>query len=99
MRISDWSSDVCSSDLDGKVVGVVNLDMPVLLYDFTDVVAFGAEHSTLGPIVERAAGRMDVALAEDPMPEQGLFTRSDHYRFVQEEIGRESWREIVGPYV
>src|SRR3546814_812953 len=58
--------------VDGKVVGVVNLDMPVLLYDFTDVVAFGAEHSTLGPIVERAAGRMDVALAEDPMPEQEI---------------------------
>lgn len=72
--------------VDGKVVGVVNLDMPVLLYDFTDVIAFGAEHSTLGPIVERAAGRMNVALAEDPMPEQGLFTRSDHYRFVQEGV-------------
>src|SRR3546814_3427396 len=29
---------------------------------------------------------MDVALAEDPMPERGLFTRSDHYRFVQEGV-------------
>lgn len=67
----------------GKVVGVVNLDMPVLLYDFQDVVAFGAEHSTLGPIVERAAGRFGVTLSPDPMPEENLFTRSDHYSFVQ----------------
>ena len=26
---------------------------------------------------------MGVAVAPDPLPEQGLFTRSDHYRFVQ----------------
>lgn len=71
---------------DGKVVGVVNLDMPVLLYDFQDVIAFGAEHSTLGPIVERAAAGMNVALSPDPLPHEGLFTRSDHYRFVQEGV-------------
>lgn len=72
--------------VDGKVVSVVNLDMPVLLYDFTDVIAFGSEHSTLGPIVERAGARMGVKLIDDPLPEQGLFTRSDHYRFVQEGV-------------
>jgi hypothetical protein len=72
--------------VDGRIVGVVNLDMPVLTYDFTDVIAFGAEHSTLGPIVERAAARMSVALTPDPLPEQGLFTRSDHYMFVREGI-------------
>jgi hypothetical protein len=72
--------------VDGRIVGVVNLDMPILTYNFTDVIAFGAEHSTLGPIVERAAGRMNVALSPDPLPEQGLFTRSDHYMFVREGI-------------
>ena len=72
--------------VDGRVVGVVNLDMPVLLYDFSDVIAFGSEHSTLGPIVARAAGRMNVALSPDPLPQEGLFTRSDHYRFVQEGV-------------
>lgn len=70
----------------GKVVGVVNLDMPVLTYDFTDVIAFGAEHSTLGPIVARAAGRDKVSLSPDPIPEQGVFTRSDHYMFVKQGI-------------
>jgi Zn-dependent M28 family amino/carboxypeptidase len=70
----------------GKLVGVVNLDMPVLLYDFTDVIAFGAEHSTLGPIVKRAGAQMNVALAADPLPQENLFVRSDHYRFVQEGV-------------
>jgi hypothetical protein len=67
----------------GRVVADVNLDMPILLYDFKDVVAFGAEHSTLGPIVERAAARMGVTLSPDPMPEEQLFVRSDHYSFVK----------------
>ncbi|HEX9947785.1 MAG TPA: M28 family metallopeptidase [Allosphingosinicella sp.] len=70
----------------GKVAAVVNLDMPVLLYDFTDVIAFGAEHSTMGEAVARAGRSMGVALAEDPLPTEGLFTRSDHYRFVQEGV-------------
>ncbi|HEX8621063.1 MAG TPA: M28 family metallopeptidase [Allosphingosinicella sp.] len=70
----------------GTVAGVVNLDMPVLLYDFTDVVAFGAEHSTMGEAVARASRGMGVALSDDPLPQEGLFTRSDHYRFVQEGV-------------
>lgn len=72
--------------VDGRVVGVVNLDMPVLTYNFEDVIAFGAEHSTMGPTVARAAARMGVGLIPDPLPEQGLFTRSDHYRFVQQGV-------------
>jgi len=67
----------------GPMVANVNLDMPILTYDFTDVVAFGAERSTIGEAVRRAAGRLGVALSPDPMPEEGLFTRSDHFRFVE----------------
>ncbi|WP_348635594.1 M28 family metallopeptidase [Sphingobium sp. Sx8-8] len=69
-----------------KLVGVVNLDMPILTYDFQDLIAFGAEHSTLGPIVEKAAKAEGIALSPDPLPAEGLFTRSDHYRFVQEGV-------------
>jgi len=68
------------------VVANVNLDMPILTYDFTDVVAFGAEHSTMGPLVAAAAATEDVSLSPDPMPEQNVFTRSDHYSFVQAGI-------------
>ncbi len=71
---------------DGEVVAVVNFDMPMLLYDFTAVVAFGAENSSLGPIVDEAARSVGVALSPDPIPEEGVFTRSDHYRFVQQGI-------------
>ncbi len=67
----------------GKMVANVNLDMPLLFHDFTDVVAFGSDRSGIGPAVRRAAARMGVALSPDPMPEEGLFTRSDHYRFVE----------------
>ena len=64
----------------------VNLDMPVLLYPFTDVIAFGADRSTVGEAVKLAAGRVGVALSGDPMPDEGLFTRSDHYRFVEQGV-------------
>ncbi|WP_369404254.1 M20/M25/M40 family metallo-hydrolase [Sphingomonas soli] len=70
----------------GKVVANVNLDMPILLYDFQDVVAFGAEHSTLGPIVEAAGAKMGVTLSPDPMPQENLFVRSDHYSFVKQGV-------------
>jgi Zn-dependent M28 family amino/carboxypeptidase len=70
----------------GNIVGNVDLDMPVLLYPFTDLIAFGANHSSLGPIVAQAVAPMGVKLSPDPMPEQGLFTRSDHYMFVRQGV-------------
>lgn len=67
----------------GPMVANVNLDMPVLTYDFTDVVAFGSERSGIAAAVRRAAARTGIALSPDPLPDEGLFTRSDHYRFVE----------------
>jgi Peptidase family M28/PA domain len=94
-----------------QIVGNVDLDMPLLLYPFTDVIAFGANHSTLGPLVAKAAGEMNIALAPDPMPEQGIFTRSDHYMFVKQGVaavflatgfsngGEKHWAQyLAGPY-
>ena len=69
-----------------NIVANVNLDMPVLTFDFQDVVAFGAERSALGPVVRDAARTMGIALTPDPVPDQGIFTRSDHYRFVQQGV-------------
>lgn len=68
------------------IVANVNLDMPVLLYPFKDVVAFGAQHSTLGNVVARAAAKANITLSPDPMPGEAIFTRSDHYRFVQQGV-------------
>ncbi len=69
-----------------SIVADVDLDMPILLYDFTDVTAFGADRSSIGPAVWRAAAGMHVKLSPDPMPDQGVFTRSDHYRFVEQGV-------------
>jgi Zn-dependent M28 family amino/carboxypeptidase len=70
----------------GTIVANVNLDMPILTYPFTDVVAFGGDRSTLGPIIAEAARGIGVTLSPDPIPEEGIFLRSDHFRFVQKGI-------------
>ena len=69
-----------------SMVANINLDMPVLVFPFADVIAFGADHSDLKSTVEKAARQAGIALTPDPMPEQALFVRSDHYRFVQQGI-------------
>lgn len=69
-----------------NIVADVNLDMPILTYDFANVVAFGSELSTIGLIAEEALAKINVGLAVDPMPEQGLFRRSDHFMFVLKGI-------------
>ncbi len=69
-----------------SMVAAINLDMPVLLYEFADVIAFGAEHSSLGLSVRQAADSYGVRLTPDPFPDENIFVRSDHYRFVQQGI-------------
>ena len=69
-----------------NIVSVVNLDMPLLLYDFGDVIAFGSQHSTLSEPVDKAAQSYGVELSPDPFPEQNIFVRSDHYKFVQQGV-------------
>jgi hypothetical protein len=69
-----------------SMIANVNLDMPMLTFPFADVVAFGASHSSLGDHVGAAALASDVMLSPDPFPEQAIFVRSDHYRFVQQGV-------------
>jgi Zn-dependent M28 family amino/carboxypeptidase len=66
-----------------RVTAAIDLDMPMLLYDFTDVVAYGAGHSTLESVFKKAGAAMSVTLSPDPMPEQAVFVRSDHYPMVK----------------
>ena len=81
-----------------NLVANVNLDMPIITYKFTDIIVFGAPRSTLGPIVERAAAGIGVTISPDPLPEEGLFVRSDHYRFVQQGIPTVFlWPGMAGP--
>ncbi|MFQ5564459.1 MAG: M28 family peptidase [Parvularculaceae bacterium] len=69
-----------------SMVADINLDMPLVLFDFADVIAFGAEHSTLGRTVQSAADVLGVVVTPDPVPEMSLFTRSDHFRFVEQGV-------------
>jgi len=43
-------------------------------------------HLRLPPDGPRAAARVGVAVSPDPVPEQGLFTRSDHFSFVRQGV-------------
>ena len=91
-----------------SIVGLVDLDMPMLLYPFTDVIAFGADHSTIGAMVAEAGRSMGIAVSPDPMPEEAIFTRSDHYMFVRRGVpavllmtghangGKGHWNSFLG---
>lgn len=69
-----------------RIVAAVNMDMPILTYDFGEAVGFGAEHTTLGAVASAAAAAEGVKLVPDPQPEQRFFTRSDHYALVKAGI-------------
>lgn len=89
------------------MVGLVDLDMPLLLYDFADVVAFGADHSTTGRAVAAAGASMGIGVSPDPRPHETLFVRSDHYPFVKAGVpavflmtgeangGAQAWRDFL----
>ncbi len=68
------------------IVANVNVDMPLFLYSPADLVAFGAENSSLLGMAERAAARVGFTLAPDPLPDQNLFIRSDQYSFVRRGV-------------
>lgn len=70
----------------GGLVADLTLDMPFLFHPLKDIVPYGAQHSTLAEPVKRAAAKMGLAIGEDPIPEQVLFIRSDHFSFVRQGI-------------
>lgn len=68
------------------LVANINMDEDVMLWPLKDVVALGAEHSTLEGVVERAAQRLNLVSSPDPAPEQVAFIRSDQYSFVRQGV-------------
>ena len=69
-----------------SIVANVNLDMPVLTNAFDQLIGFGAQHSSLWGVIEKAVQKNEMTLIPDPMPEQGIFVRSDQYSFVKKGI-------------
>ncbi len=69
-----------------QIIANINLDGGFPFYDFSDVIAFGAEQSQMGEQLQSAISKIGLTLAPDPFPEQGIFTRSDQYSFVKRGI-------------
>lgn len=61
----------------------VNIDMPLFPAPVRSLIAWGAEHTTLGALTAAAAARNGFVVTPDPMPEETLFVRSDQYAFVR----------------
>lgn len=69
-----------------QVAANINMDGVSLFYDFRDIVALGAEHSSLQRQIADVARHMKLEISPDPMPEQVFFIRSDQYSFVKRGI-------------
>src|SRR3546814_14763928 len=97
MRISDWSSDVCSSDLpDFEAIRSVD----------TDIAAIGYRLATANaPLCDRQEPGLGLLLhTPDQYARDVRGEAIRHFRFaglvgVEAEIGRASCRERVGQYV
>ncbi len=69
-----------------KIVANLCLDMPFFFHPLLDIVPYGSEHSSMKGAVEAAAKFVGVQIAKDPIPEQSVFMRSDHFSFVRQGI-------------
>jgi hypothetical protein len=50
------------------------------------IVGYGAEHSTLGTMIDDVARTMQIETIPDPFPDEKVFYRSDHYSFVERGV-------------
>jgi Zn-dependent M28 family amino/carboxypeptidase len=69
-----------------SLVANLSLDMPFFFHPLLDIVPYGAEHSTLSRSIEAAADHLGIGIGPDPIPEQVLFIRSDHFSFVRRGV-------------
>ena len=67
-----------------KIAANLNLDGigTEIMGPIRKMIAFGGEHSTLGPMFNDVAKAYKITPMEDPLPEENIFMRSDHYPFV-----------------
>ena len=82
---SDYFAEYPTVDRDALVANV-NFDMPLFLYPLADVVAYGAEHSSLQAPSAAAAQAVDLILSPDPMPEEVIFIRSDQFSLIRRGV-------------
>lgn len=51
-----------------------------------NMVGYGAEHSTLGAMLDEVSLAYGIKTVPDPVPDEKIFTRSDHYSFVERGV-------------
>ncbi|MFW6202002.1 MAG: M28 family peptidase [Gemmatimonadota bacterium] len=66
-----------------RTAAAINIDGANLWGETDDVVALGAEHSSLDAHIERATARLGLRVSPDRAPERGYFFRSDHFPFAR----------------
>src|SRR3546814_15637713 len=107
MRISDWSSDVCSSDLSGSLVGLLLglvggggsiLAVPLMVY----LVGVSSPHVAIGTSALAVAANAAIGLANHARAHTVKWRCGAIYAGAgiagALEIGRASCRERVCPY-
>lgn len=50
------------------------------------MVGYGAEHSTLGAMLAEVSNSFGIKVVPDPVPDEKVFYRSDHYSFVERGV-------------
>jgi hypothetical protein len=79
-------SDFLAANPPLPIVADVNVDMPLLRTPLAELLAYGAEHSSLGAPAAAAAAAHGFRLGRDPFPEEVIFVRSDQYPFVRHGV-------------
>lgn len=71
-----------------KVVADLNLDgVGTEVYGpVKTMVGYGAEHSTLGAMLQEVSDSFGIKVVPDPVPDEKVFYRSDHYSFVERGV-------------
>ena len=82
---SEYFADYPTVPVD-NIVANINMDELPMVFDFKDVVALGAEHSSLGPMIDSIAKVEGLEVSPDPMPDENFFVRSDQYSLVKKGV-------------
>jgi hypothetical protein len=69
-----------------RIVADITLDGAASLTPVSDVLVWGAEHSSLQEAVQHAASQTGLTVSPDPFPEEGVFVRTDEFSFVKQGI-------------
>lgn len=69
-----------------RIIADINIDGLTPIWEPFDVIALGAEHSSLAENVRAAAQASGLAVSPDPNPDEVFFIRSDQYSFAKRGI-------------